>query len=260
MREKIYYVFITLGLTFLLCSCGSPNSSEAETPRETVAAADLIAQADELFKERESGDNLREAIALLKRARLAEERNYEAAWKLAQFNYLFGKKTVDAKESERAFAECIGAGVVAARIAPAQPDGYFWQAACVGGEAERSPFTKGLAAVPKVRELMGKVIEIQPDYQGATAYVALATIELKTTFFGGDPEKAVAYLNEALKLNPQNFLARLTLAEAHLALDRDAEAKKELETLLKTKPRDGLQPEYKEIAGKARKMLETKFK
>ena len=107
---------------------------------------------------------------------------------------------------------------------------------------------------------MGKVIEIQPEYQGATAYVALATIESKTTFFGGEPDKAVAYLNEALKLNPENFLARLTLAEAYLALDRDAAAKRELETLLKMKLPAEIQPEYKEVAGKARKLLEAKFR
>jgi Flp pilus assembly protein TadD len=83
-----------------------------------------------------------------------------------------------------------------------------------------------LAALQKVRDLMGKVIEIQPAYQGATAYVALAAIELKTEFFGGEPEKAVAYLTEAVRLNPENFLARLTLAEAYIALERDAEAKR----------------------------------
>lgn len=261
MREKIFYVFITLILT-VFCSCGGSETRDAETPRaaEAVPAADSIRQADELFKRRESGDNLREAITLLKRVRLAEERNYEAAWKLAQFNYILGKKAIDAKEAERAFADCISAAVVAARIAPAAPDGYFWEAACHGGEAERSPLTKGLTAVEKVRRLMGKVIEIQPAYQGATAYVALATIELKTTFIGGEPEKAAAYLNEALKLNPENFLARLTLAEAYLALDRDAEAKKELENLLKMKPSAELEPEYKEVAGRGKKLLESKFK
>ena len=107
---------------------------------------------------------------------------------------------------------------------------------------------------------MGKVIEIQPAYQGATAYVALATIELKTAFIGGDANKAAAFLNEALKLNPENFLARLTLAEAYLALDRDAEAKKELENLLKMKPSAELQPEYREVADKGRKMLTAKFR
>lgn len=259
MQGKIYYVFITLSLVFC-CSCSAPEAIEAEKPSEAMPAADLIRQADEAFKGRTEIGKLREAIALLKRARSAEERNHEAAWKLAQFNYILGKSATEEKESEKAFADCISAGAVASRIAPDQPDGYFWQAACYGGEAERSPFSKGLTAVEKVRQLMGKVIEIQPGYQNATAYVALAIIEIKTEFVGGKPEKAVAYLNEALKLNPGHFLARLTLAEAYLALDRDAEAKKELESVLKIKPSAELQPEYKEVSEKARKLLQSKFR
>lgn len=260
MRKKIFYVFITLTLTVLSSACAAQSETAAENPREAVPAADLIRQADEAFKERQNPAKLREAIALLKRARIAEERNYEAAWKLARYNYVLGENATDAKESEKAFTDCISAGGVAQRIAPDQPDGYFWQAACYGGEAERSPVTKGLTGAQKIRELMGKVVELKPDFQGASAYAALATVELKTSMFGGDAQKAVEYASQALKISPDNFLARLTLAEAYLALDRKPEAKKELETLFKTKPSADLLPEYRSVEEKGRKLLEANFK
>lgn len=260
MREKIFYVFVAFTLAGFGGACGAQNETAAEKPRETVPAADLVRQADELFKERENLGKLREAIALLKRARVADEKNHEAAWKLANSNYVLGKNSTDAKESEKAFAACISAGGVASRIAPDKADGYFWEAACLGGDAESSPVTKGLTAAKKARELMDKVIALQPDYQGGTAYAALATIELKTSMFGGDPQKALEYVNQALKISPDNFLARLTLAETYLALDRKTDAKKELETLFQMKPSAENLPEYRGIEKEGRKLFEANFK
>lgn len=263
MREKFYYVFMTILAAWSLiffASCGAPAAPPTENAaRETVPIADLIRQADELFAERADLAKLREAIKLLKRARRSEERNFEAAWKLAQFNYFLGKDATDEKESERAFAECLATGAVAARIAPDRPDGYFWQAACYGGEAERSPFTKGITAVEKIRELMRKVIQIEPGFQGAMAYDALAIIELKTAFYGGAPAKAVELLNQGLTLNPENFLMRFHLAEAYFALDQDEQAKKQLELVLKIKPPADLAGEYEKIEKQARRQLDTKF-
>lgn len=259
MTKSNFYSLITfLCGVLLLGGCASKVESQPETP-ETVPVAELLRQADENFKQREDLDKLRLAVGFLKRARAAEERNFEAAWKLAQYSYFLGKTTKDDKEAEKVFTDGISAGRIATRIEPNRPEGWFWLGAAHGGEAERYPFTKGLSAVDKIREAMQKVIEIDPKYQGATAFDALATVELKTASFGGKPEKAVEYLEQGLALNPDNFLSRLNLAEAFLALDRKAEAKQQLDYLLKIKPPADLLPEYREIEGKARKMLETKF-
>lgn len=260
MSKNVFYIFITVCLFALFAAgCASNIEAEPDAPRETVPAAELIRQADELFRERGDLEKLRAAVALLKRARRADEKNFEAAWKLAQFSYFLGKNTPDDKESDKVFAAGKTAATVASRLAPDKPDGYFWLGACYGGEAERNPFTKGITAVEKIRAAMLKVIEIDPGFQGATAFDALAMIELKTSAFGGKPEKAADYLEQGLRLNPENFLARLHLAEAYFALERDAEAKKQLEYVLKIKPPDDLLPEYKQVAAEARKMLERKF-
>lgn len=259
MRKNNFYSLITIFLAaFLAAGCAAPVESQPGTS-ETVPAAQLIAEADELFRQREDTNRLKRAVALLKRARAADERNFEAAWKLAQYSYFLGKTIDSDRESEQIFAAGINAGRVASRLAPERPEGYFWLGACHGGEAERFPFTKGLAAIDKIREAMKKVIEIDPAYQGATAFDALATIELKTSAFGGSPEKAVEYLQKGLAINPDNFLSRLNLAEAYLALERDAEAKEQLDRIFKIKPTAETEPEYKEIASKARKLMETRF-
>jgi predicted Zn-dependent protease len=108
-------------------------------------------------------------------------------------------------------------------------------------------------------EAMNKVIEIQPDYLGASAYDALAQLELATRLTGGKAEKAIEYLEKALKLEKENTFIRLHLAEAYLAVNRDAEAKKQIDYLLKMKPDPDYLPEYKESTEKAKELLKTKF-
>jgi tetratricopeptide (TPR) repeat protein len=201
----------------------------------------------------------RESISLLKRARALENDNFEIAWRLAQANYFLGKHSTDAKESEKSFTEGINAARAAIRINPNKADGHFWLGANLGGEAEKSPFTKGVTAVGGIREAMQKVVEIQPDYMGASAYDALAQVELKGRIAGAGPEKALEYLEKCMAIDKTNPYANLHLAETFLALDRKAEAKKQIDILLKMKPHPDFQPEHNDAIRQAKRLLETKF-
>ena len=50
--------------------------------------------------------------------------------------------------------------------------------------------------------------------------------------FGGDESKSEQHLRKALTYNPQSVITRLFLAETLIELDREAEARKELEAAL----------------------------
>jgi tetratricopeptide (TPR) repeat protein len=106
---------------------------------------------------------------------------------------------------------------------------------------------------------MNKVIELQPDYQGASAYDALAQVELATRLKGGDALKAVNYLEKGLQLAPDNTNIRLHLGEAYLAVKRDADARKQLDQLLQMKPNPEYIPEYRECVEKAKKLIQSNF-
>jgi len=258
MLRNFFYIFITL--CFLaFTGCAPHSEAESEKRVEIVPAADLIKQADELYRRREDLSKLRESIAVLKRARSADIGNFEVNRRLAQANYFLGKHSEDTKESDKAFADGINFARVAARQNPDKPDGHFWLAANLGGEAEKSPYTKGITAMGEIREAMRKVIEIQPEYEGASAFDALAQLELKGGFAGGKPEKALEYLEKGLAVDKTNPYANLHLAEAYLALDRKADAKKQIDVLLKMQPKPDYQPEYDDAVRQAKKLLETKF-
>ncbi|HEX8248574.1 MAG TPA: tetratricopeptide repeat protein [Pyrinomonadaceae bacterium] len=258
MPRFVFYIFITL-VFLALTGCAPHGEAESEKSRETVPAADLIKQADELYRRREDLMKLRQSIAVLKRARSADTENFEANRRLAQANYFLGKHSGDEKESDKAFADGINYARLAVRLNPNAPDGHFWLGACLGGEAEKSPFTKGITAMGEIRASMRKVIEIEPAYEGASAFDALAQLELKGGFAGGKAEKALEYLEKGLAVDKTNPYANLHLAEAFLALDRKAEAKKQIDVLLKMQPHPDYQPEYNDAVRQARKLLETKF-
>jgi tetratricopeptide (TPR) repeat protein len=262
MKRKSFYSFITIVLLLnCLISCASSGQADIETsaPRDSVDVSAALKQADELFRERSDVSKLREAVNLLAQARNPDKRDYEIEWKFAEYNYFLGKQSSDEKESEKALESGVQAGKIAARIEPNKPDGYFWHGANLGEQAKRAPLTKGLMSIGDIRAAMNKTIEIQPDYQGASAFDVLAEIELAMRLTGGDAKKAVDYLEKAIKIHNDNSYLHLHLAEAYLAVNRQADAKKQLELLLKMKPNPEYLPEYEESQKEARKLLETKF-
>jgi tetratricopeptide (TPR) repeat protein len=180
-------------------------------------------------------------------------------WKFAKYNYCLGKQTTDEKESEKAFEYGKQAGRIASRVEPNKPDGHFWYGANLGEQARRSPVTVGIKALDDIRAAMNRVIEIEPRYQGASAFDALAQVELSTTgMMGGKPEKAVEYLEKALELEQNNTYIFLHLAQAYSAVGRKADARRQLDHLLSMKPDPDWIFEYKESIAKAKRMLDSK--
>ena len=231
----------------------------AASPKPTLPVAETVAKADESAKGHNDLPKLREAVNLLAQVRNPDARSYEVEWKFAQYSYFLGRLTTDEKESKKAFENGETAGQIASRIEPTKPDGYFWYGANLGEQAKRAPLTKGLTAVGDIKTAMNKVIEIDPSYQGASAFDALAQIELATRLTGGKAAKAIEYLEKAAEINKDNSYIRLHLAQAYLAENRDADAKKQLDYLLKMKPNPDFLPEYEECVKEGKKLLETKF-
>lgn len=261
MKSSNLYILITIVITWCsLTSCSSDQAATNPAPKvspETIVSA--LADGEKLFKEREDLDKLRAAVKLLASVRDPDNRNYQVEWTYAKFNYFLGKDSTDEDEAEEALENGRDAGKIALRVEPGKPDGHFWYAANLGELSKRSPITIGLRSVDEIKESMNRVIELQPDYQGASAYDALGQVELKTRLKGGDAQTAVELLEKGLQLAPDNTNIRLHLAEAYLAVKRDAEARKQLEHLMAMKPNPEYMPEYRECVAKARKLIQTNF-
>lgn len=253
---------LPLIVTALLAATSCTSRGETESLRHTVDPAEIkaaLSRSDELFGERENVAKLREAIALLSAVRNPDQRDFEVEWKFARNNYYLGKLTRDEKESEQSYELGKIAGRIASRVEPNKPDGHFWYAANLGEQARKSPVTVGIKAIDDIRESMDKVIAIDPGYHAASAYDVLAQVELASTgIMGGKPEKAVAYLEKALKLSSINSNVYLHLAEAYTAVGRKKDARRQLEHLVRMSPDPEWTVEHAEALKKAKRMLGPK--
>ncbi|HKZ03161.1 MAG TPA: TRAP transporter TatT component family protein [Pyrinomonadaceae bacterium] len=221
---------------------------------DPVTAAARIAEADKLYSERSDLSRVRLGIALLRQAQIADYGNYEAAWKLAKFNYYLGAHTVDDRERETAFREGIDAGTVAIRLNADKPEGHFWLGANYGGDAENSTLA-GLANVEDIRREMDAVLKIDPKFEGASAYLALGKLYQEAPrVLGGDNQKAIEYLEKGVRVDGSNAMIRLYLAKAYHATRRDSEARKKIDEIRKMDPNPNYLPEYKEALDEANKL------
>lgn len=250
---------LLLATTFLFSSCGTRSEAPVAAPAETVPVADLISQADKLYEQREDLARVREGLALLRRARTADFNNYDAAWRLAMFDYYLGAHTKDADESDNAFREGVEAGEAAVRLQEGKPEGHFWLGANMGGRAQASSLS-GLADAEDIRREMEIVLKLDEGFEGGAAYMVLGQIDLELPrIMGGDPQAGLKNLEKGLKFGENNVLLRLRLAEGYLATGRKDDARKHLNVLLNMKPDPRYIPEHKQATEEGRKLLATRF-
>ena len=240
----------------LSCRNQPSEADESLGQNEKALAPEMIAQADQLYSQREDLSKVRLGVALLRQARTADYGSYEATWKLARISYYLGAHTDDEREREEAFREGIEAGKTAVQVSTEKPEGHFWLGANYGGSAEQSMLA-GLSSIEDIRREMEAVLKIDEQFQAGSAYMVLGQLYLEAPrLLGGDYRKALEYLEKGLKFGKNNALLRLRLAEAYHDANRDADARKQIDFLLKTTPDPDYVPEHKEAVDKAKKLLE----
>ena len=239
------------------CDRGAPETTTSLTGGSDAAmAANRIAEADSLWEGREDLQKARVAVAALRQARTADYGSYEAAWKLSRAAFYVGDHTDAAEERDDMFREGTEAGKAAVQLQPNKPDGHFWLGANYGGAAAHSTIAN-LSSVQDIKQEMDAVLKIEESYQGYSAYLGLGRLYLQAPrVLGGDSAKAIEYLEKGVKLSPNNMLMRYHLAEAYEAKNRDAEAKKQLETLLATPADPKYMAEHNDAVAKAKKLME----
>jgi tetratricopeptide (TPR) repeat protein len=268
---RILYILLSTVILAVATSCGSPRPAQnnspstgapASVPANSTASpaasvAEQIAQADKLYNQREDLARVREAIVLLRQAHAVDYSSYDAAWRLAKFNYYLGAHTKDEAERDRAFKEGVEAGQSAIKLQEAKPEGHFWLGANLGGQAQQSALS-GLASLDDIRKEMERVIQIDEGYQSGSAYMVLGQVDLEAPrMMGGDPENAVKTLEKGLTFGENNSPLRLRLAQAYKAVNRKEDARKQLNAIINMKtPNPDYMPEHKEAVEEARKMLE----
>lgn len=248
-------VFFALVAVQIGCRRSEVTSQPAIDKGDENLAKAKLAEGDTLYEGRADMAKARVAVAALRQAQVADYGNYEVAWKLARAAYYVGDHTDNDDERDEMFRLGIEAGQAAIKLQPEKPEGHFWLGANYGGSAANSTLA-GLASVQDIRREMETVIKLDESFQGGSAYLGLGRLYLQAPrALGGDSAKAIEYLEKGLRLGPNNSLMRYNLAAAYAAAGRDAEAKKQIETILSMTPDPQFAPEHKDAVDKANKLL-----
>jgi tetratricopeptide (TPR) repeat protein len=247
-------VAVTLVLAGLSCQNSAVPDRLAIDTGDARFAADRIAEGDALYEGREDINKARVAVAALRQARTADYSSYDAAWKLSRAAFYVADHTESDSERDDMFREGVEAGKAAVSLQPNKPDGHFWLGANYGGTAANSTLAN-LSSFQDIKGEMDAVLKIEESYQGYSAYLGLGRLYLQAPrVMGGDSAKAIEYLEKGVKLNPNNTMMRLHLAEAYQANNRDAEAKKQIDAIMAATPDPKYTAEHKDAVAKAQKL------
>lgn len=243
-------------LLLAFASCNHGATQDSLTQSTTTSSAQDVAQAAQLYNQRDDLMHLRQAIVSLRQATTKDPGNYDAQWQLAKMNYYLGTHTTDSTERDKAFRDGIAAGKVAVQLQNSKPDGHFWLGANYGGAAEHSAI-QGLATVADIRGEMETVLHLDEGYQNGSAYMVLGLVYLNApSVVGGDPKKAVELMEKGLQFGQPNAFLHLHLAEAYAKVGRKEDARKQLNFILSMTPDQNYLPEYKEASTDAHKLME----
>jgi len=260
-HEKLRTAVVVLALISVVfggmaCNNGAPETMSSTGSGDAKVSADKTAEAEPLYEGRDDLTRARTAVTILRQAHAADYGNYEAAWKLSRAAFSVADRTDIDTERDNMFREGTEAGKAAVALQPNKPDGHFWLGANYGGNAAHSTLSN-LSSFTDIKTEMEAVLKLDESYEGYSAYLGLGRLYLGAPkVLGGDISKAIDYLEKGVKLNPNNSVMRYYLAEAYETNNRDADAKKQLETVLTMTPDPKYIAEHKQTVEKAKKLQE----
>ncbi len=238
-----------------LSLCLFATASGARDGAGVRSLSDRVREADDYYLGRRNLENVQAAIRLLQQAVAENPQDYESWWRISMFTCYAARHTTGS-EKMRYLEAGTDAGRKAAALVPNRPEGHFWLGANLGLTAEARGFLKALALVDPIRKEMETVIRLDPNYEQAAGLRTLARLDYRAPFFkGGDKRHSVELLKEALGRFPNNSLTMLYLSDSYITLGRRAEAKAQLESILKLCPDPLYGPEQEENQAVARERL-----
>lgn len=222
-----------------------------------TAAVQAPPNADALYAARDDIASARQAAAIWADRLAKDPSDFEAAWKLARARYWLGGHAAE-HERKGLLEEGIRAGRAAVALAPNRPEGHFWIAANMGALAESFGLRQGLKYRGDIRNELQIVLKLDPAFQQGSADRALGRWYFKVPgLFGGSKQKSEEHLRRSLTHNPNSTASLFFLAETLIGLDREAEAKRELQKLLDAPIDPAWAPEDREFKEKAKRLLAT---
>jgi tetratricopeptide (TPR) repeat protein len=216
------------------------------------AFAQSFSEADYLFTYGKDSNRDKQALTVIEKALVSDSNNYQWLWRAARACYYIGDEALKADKLKH-FERGISYAHRATGREPNAVEGHFWLGANYGGYSEVKGMFSALATVKKIRAEMETVLRLNGSYEDGRAYLALGELDRQLPrLMGGNLKRAIARLEEGLKLAPRNLEMKYVLAEAYQDNGRKEDARRQLNELLQVAARNHAD---RHIQDKARKLL-----
>ena len=225
------------------------------TLTEMPTSPDSLGATDALFSYGEDKERDRQALATLERAVAMDATNYQLLWRAARAYYQVGDDA-SASEKRRYFEPGIEMGQRAVVQQLTGVEGHFWLGANYGGLSEIQGVWQAFQMVKKVRDEMEMVLRLQADYEHGSAYRALGEIARQLPgILGGNLKRAIGYLEQGLRVAPQNMGMKFALAEAYREAGQQTASQRQLQEILSMPVRPARSQADRHTQDKARQLL-----
>jgi len=208
---------------FLIFAFGVPVVS-AENPI-------TLAEIDSQHEKSQLQTEYQEIASQIEKVLASNPNQYPWQWRQARTQYSLAKKAGESKSDY--YDLCI---LHSSRAIDLQPDSavsYFYRGLCRGKQGEMKGVWASLGMIEPFKEDMTKAIELGPKVNHAGPHRALGKLYLELPFFlGGDSDKAVFHLKEAVRLAPDYAENHLGLAQILVKKNNSTQARESLHKLI----------------------------
>ena len=208
---------------FLIFAFGVPVVS-AENPI-------TLAEIDSQHEKSQLQTEYQEIASQIEKVLASNPNQYQWQWRQARTQYSLAKKAGESKIDH--YDLCI---LHSSRAIDLQPDSavsYFYRGLCRGKQAEMKGIWASLGIIEPFQEDMKKAVELDPKVNHAGPHRALGKLYLELPFFlGGDSDKAVFHLKEAVRLAPDYAENHLGLAQILVKKNNSTQARESLHKLI----------------------------
>jgi tetratricopeptide (TPR) repeat protein len=230
------------------------------------SAGKFITSGDAAYKR---FDN-KSAMESYQKAMEMDERNYEAAWKLARAYVDLGEKLSDRQERKAYYMKAHEMAKKAVEIDPKGSKGHLYLSISLGRVALDAGGKEKVKLSKEIKSEVDKAIAIDPSDDIAWHVLALWNRNISTLswiekkfaniFLGGIPkeasvEKAVECLQKAIQIRDSHINHHLELGITYEVLDKKESAIREYEKVLELPISDSDDEEYKTKAAEKLKEL-----
>jgi tetratricopeptide (TPR) repeat protein len=229
-------LFVVLG--------GSAAAQHADTPsiRPFDGAQDRpeILVLDDRYERRAEPGNLDQVIVAAQRLVHEDSTDFEAMWRLARAFSWRGYTSSKVLQRKKAAERAMKIGERAITLAPNRVEGHFTYAIATGVYADAIGVTQ--AFLRRVghdfERAMTRAYELDKHFDDGSPMVALGRYYYSLPWPLRDLERSARLLEEAIAAHPRSLRGHLYLAETYYDLKRPADARRELEIVVRTASTD----------------------